>query len=61
MGSSWRRVSVKPNIFRNGDHTTGAGGNTGTYTNRLGLKSVLSNRREAGVPKAFVPHLHGGF
>ncbi len=26
MGSSWRRVSVKPNIFRNGDHTTGAGG-----------------------------------
>ena len=23
--SSWRRVSVKPNIFRNGDHTTGAG------------------------------------
>ncbi|CAJ1070841.1 MAM domain-containing protein 2-like isoform X1 [Xyrichtys novacula] len=24
MGS-WRRVSVKPNIFRNGDHTTGAG------------------------------------
>lgn len=25
MGS-WRRVSVKPNIFRNGDHTTGAGG-----------------------------------
>uniref|UniRef100_A0A3Q2E0A6 MAM domain containing 2 n=1 Tax=Cyprinodon variegatus TaxID=28743 RepID=A0A3Q2E0A6_CYPVA len=25
FGSSWRRVSVKPNIFRNGDHTTGAG------------------------------------
>uniref|UniRef100_A0A7N8YN43 MAM domain-containing protein 2-like n=1 Tax=Mastacembelus armatus TaxID=205130 RepID=A0A7N8YN43_9TELE len=24
-GSSWRRVSVKPNIFSNGDHTTGAG------------------------------------
>ncbi|XP_029940563.1 MAM domain-containing protein 2 [Salarias fasciatus] len=24
-GLSWRRVSVKPNIFRNGDHTTGAG------------------------------------
>ncbi|XP_073333904.1 MAM domain-containing protein 2-like [Pagrus major] len=24
-GSSWRRVSVKPNIFRNGDHTTGGG------------------------------------
>uniref|UniRef100_A0A3Q3WTH4 MAM domain-containing protein n=1 Tax=Mola mola TaxID=94237 RepID=A0A3Q3WTH4_MOLML len=24
-GSSWKRVSVKPNIFRNGDHTTGAG------------------------------------
>ncbi|XP_069562115.1 MAM domain-containing protein 2-like [Brachyistius frenatus] len=23
--SSWRRVSVKPNIFRSGDHTTGAG------------------------------------
>ncbi|KAK2818879.1 hypothetical protein Q5P01_024440 [Channa striata] len=22
---AWRRVSVKPNIFRNGDHTTGAG------------------------------------
>lgn len=25
-GSSWRRVSVRPNIFRNGDHTTGGGG-----------------------------------
>ncbi|KAF1377261.1 hypothetical protein PFLUV_G00198860 [Perca fluviatilis] len=25
MLSSWRRVSVTPNIFRNGDHTTGAG------------------------------------
>ncbi|XP_047229265.1 MAM domain-containing protein 2-like isoform X2 [Girardinichthys multiradiatus] len=25
IGSSWRRVSVKPNIFSNGDHTTGAG------------------------------------
>ncbi|KAF7665063.1 hypothetical protein LDENG_00156050, partial [Lucifuga dentata] len=25
LGSSWKRVSVKPNIFRNGDHTTGAG------------------------------------
>ncbi|XP_030291777.1 MAM domain-containing protein 2-like [Sparus aurata] len=24
-GSSWRRVSVRPNIFRNGDHTTGGG------------------------------------
>ncbi|KAM4533199.1 MAM domain-containing protein 2 [Fundulus diaphanus] len=24
-GSSWRRVSVRPNTFRNGDHTTGAG------------------------------------
>lgn len=24
-GSPWRRVSVKPNIIRNGDHTTGAG------------------------------------
>ncbi|XP_049909646.1 MAM domain-containing protein 2-like [Epinephelus moara] len=24
-GLLWRRVSVKPNIFRNGDHTTGAG------------------------------------
>lgn len=24
-GTPWRRVSVKPNIFRNGDHTTGAG------------------------------------
>lgn len=24
-GSTWRRVSVKPNIFRNGDHTSGAG------------------------------------
>ncbi|XP_029921259.1 MAM domain-containing protein 2-like isoform X1 [Myripristis murdjan] len=23
--SPWKRVSVKPNIFRNGDHTTGAG------------------------------------
>lgn len=25
-GSSWRSISVKPNIFRHGDHTTGAGG-----------------------------------
>ncbi|KAK5851702.1 hypothetical protein PBY51_023237 [Eleginops maclovinus] len=25
IGSLWKRVSVKPNIFRNGDHTTGAG------------------------------------
>lgn len=25
IGSLWRRVSVKPNIFRNGDHTSGAG------------------------------------
>ncbi|KAK1883663.1 MAM domain containing protein 2 [Dissostichus eleginoides] len=25
IGSSWRRRSVKPNIFMNGDHTTGAG------------------------------------
>ncbi|KAG7499065.1 MAM domain-containing protein 2-like [Solea senegalensis] len=25
QGAEWRRVSVKPNIFRNGDHTTGAG------------------------------------
>ncbi|XP_034752682.1 MAM domain-containing protein 2-like [Etheostoma cragini] len=25
MLSSWKRVSVTPNIFRNGDHTTGAG------------------------------------
>ncbi|XP_076016106.1 MAM domain-containing protein 2-like [Genypterus blacodes] len=24
-GSLWKRVSVKPNIFRNGDHTTGSG------------------------------------
>lgn len=24
-GSPWRRVSVKPNIYRTGDHTTGAG------------------------------------
>lgn len=24
-GAPWRRVSVKPNIFRGGDHTTGAG------------------------------------
>ena len=23
---AWKRVSVKPNLFRNGDHTTGAGG-----------------------------------
>ncbi|XP_034565034.1 MAM domain-containing protein 2-like isoform X1 [Notolabrus celidotus] len=41
---SWRRVSVKPNIFRNGDHTTGAGSfllahsrlnPSSTYVNRL--------------------------
>ncbi|KAK6316020.1 hypothetical protein J4Q44_G00135440 [Coregonus suidteri] len=24
-GSTWKRVSVKPNIYRTGDHTTGAG------------------------------------
>ncbi|XP_055087819.1 MAM domain-containing protein 2-like [Periophthalmus magnuspinnatus] len=24
-GNPWRRISVKPNLFRNGDHTTGAG------------------------------------
>lgn len=24
-GSPWKRVSVKPNIYRTGDHTTGAG------------------------------------
>ncbi|XP_035524535.1 MAM domain-containing protein 2-like [Morone saxatilis] len=34
-GSSWRRVSVKPNIFRNGDHTTGAGSFLLTHS-RLG-------------------------
>ncbi|CAL8387057.1 unnamed protein product [Boreogadus saida] len=25
LGSAWKRVAVKPNLFRNGDHTTGAG------------------------------------
>ncbi|KAJ0057676.1 hypothetical protein NL108_011625, partial [Boleophthalmus pectinirostris] len=24
-GAPWRRISVKPNLFRNGDHTTGSG------------------------------------
>lgn len=41
MGSSWRIVSVKPNIFRNGDHTTGAGGSIATH---LGFcKTSISN------------------
>ncbi|KAJ3605003.1 hypothetical protein NHX12_027054 [Muraenolepis orangiensis] len=34
--SSWRRVSVKPNMFRNGDHTTGAGSFLLAHS-RLGL------------------------
>ncbi|KAM9322348.1 MAM domain-containing protein 2-like [Pholidichthys leucotaenia] len=42
-GSLWRRVSVKPNIFRNGDHTTGAGSFLLAYS-RLGSHSGYVSR-----------------
>lgn len=40
---SWRRVSVKPNIFRNGDHTTGAGSFLLAHS-RLSPRSDYVNR-----------------
>ncbi|XP_074546012.1 MAM domain-containing protein 2-like isoform X2 [Halichoeres trimaculatus] len=40
---SWRRVSVKPNIFRNGDHTTGAGSFLLAHS-RLNPRSDYINR-----------------
>lgn len=43
VGSSWRRVSVKPNIFRNGDHTTGAGSFLLAHS-RLGPRSGYVSR-----------------
>ncbi|XP_022059717.2 MAM domain-containing protein 2-like [Acanthochromis polyacanthus] len=43
LGSSWRRVSVKPNIFRNGDHTTGAGSFLLAHS-RLGPRSGYVSR-----------------
>ncbi|XP_028274030.1 MAM domain-containing protein 2-like [Parambassis ranga] len=43
QGSSWRRVSVRPNIFRNGDHTTGAGSFLLAHS-RLGPRSGYVSR-----------------
>ncbi|XP_008274608.1 MAM domain-containing protein 2-like [Stegastes partitus] len=43
LGSAWRRVSVKPNIFRNGDHTTGAGSFLLAHS-RLGPRSGYVSR-----------------
>ncbi|TWW66766.1 MAM domain-containing protein 2 [Takifugu flavidus] len=42
-GSSWRSISVKPNIFQNGDHTTGAGSFllAHSQSNRSGYMSRL--------------------
>uniref|UniRef100_A0A1A8R341 MAM domain containing 2b n=1 Tax=Nothobranchius rachovii TaxID=451742 RepID=A0A1A8R341_9TELE len=51
VGSSWRRVSVKPNIFRNGDHTTGAGSFLLAHS-RLGPRSGY-------VSRVFSPTLPG--
>ncbi|CAN9504788.1 unnamed protein product [Ophioblennius macclurei] len=45
-GLPWRRVSVKPNIFRNGDHTTGAG-------------SFLLAHSQLGPRSGYVSHLTG--
>ncbi|CAG5867178.1 MAM domain-containing protein 2-like [Menidia menidia] len=42
-GKSWRRVAVKPNIFRNGDHTTGAGSFLLAHS-RLGPRSGYVSR-----------------
>ncbi|KAF6722311.1 MAM domain-containing protein 2 [Oryzias melastigma] len=53
-GSSWRVVSVKPNIFRNGDHTTGAGsfllahsrfGPSSTYVSRVLGPALAGNMK----------------
>lgn len=46
VGSSWRRVSVKPNIFRNGDHTTGSG-------------SFLLAHSRLGPRSGYVSHITG--
>ncbi|KAM9820217.1 MAM domain-containing protein 2-like [Neosynchiropus ocellatus] len=43
--SSWKRVSVKPNIFRNGDHTTGTGSYLMTQS-RLNSRSSYVSRLE---------------
>uniref|UniRef100_A0A3Q0SL48 MAM domain containing 2 n=1 Tax=Amphilophus citrinellus TaxID=61819 RepID=A0A3Q0SL48_AMPCI len=43
MSSPWRRVSVKPNIIRNGDHTTGAGSFLLAHS-RLGPRSGYVSR-----------------
>ncbi|XP_060917468.1 MAM domain-containing protein 2-like isoform X1 [Labrus mixtus] len=40
---SWKKVSVKPNIFRNGDHTTGAGSFLLAHS-RLNPRSGYVNR-----------------
>uniref|UniRef100_A0A1A7X1X4 MAM domain containing 2b n=1 Tax=Iconisemion striatum TaxID=60296 RepID=A0A1A7X1X4_9TELE len=51
VGLSWRRVSVKPNIFKNGDHTTGAGSFLLAHS-RLGPRSGY-------VSRVFSPTLPG--
>ncbi|XP_056147136.1 MAM domain-containing protein 2-like [Lampris incognitus] len=43
IGSPWRRVSVKPNIFRNGDHTSGEGSFLLAHS-RLGPRSGYVSR-----------------
>lgn len=55
MGSPWRRVSVKPNIFRNGDHTTGAGGIT-YFKTFLIFKPALSGEHTSHIPKPVYRH-----
>nr|XP_057918491.1 MAM domain-containing protein 2-like isoform X1 [Doryrhamphus excisus]XP_057918499.1 MAM domain-containing protein 2-like isoform X1 [Doryrhamphus excisus] len=54
MGSLWRRVCVKPNIFRNGDHTSGAGnfllahsqlGTESSYMSRLVGPTLAANMK----------------
>ncbi|XP_030647650.1 MAM domain-containing protein 2a, partial [Chanos chanos] len=47
-GSVWNRVSVKPNVYRIGDHTTGAG------------SFLLANTRFTSRP-GYVGRLHGPF
>uniref|UniRef100_A0A3P9IGI6 MAM domain containing 2 n=1 Tax=Oryzias latipes TaxID=8090 RepID=A0A3P9IGI6_ORYLA len=42
-GSSWKVVSVKPNVFRNGDHTTGAGSFLLAHS-RFGPRSTYVSR-----------------
>ncbi|KAM4634399.1 MAM domain-containing protein 2-like [Polymixia lowei] len=43
VGSPWMRISIKPNIFRNGDHTTGAGSFLLAHS-RLGPRSGYVSR-----------------